>query len=80
LSGRARPHLCRRERHGRTLRMGELAVQCEIPTARCRMTMQAQADLPNDPTVLRTIVREAGPQLGIDASVSVRGVWWWVMW
>lgn len=44
-------------------------MRCEIPTARCRMTMQAQADLPNDPTVLRTIVREAGPQLGIDASV-----------
>jgi len=54
---------------GRTLRMGELVVQCEMPTARCRMTMQAQAELANDPTVLRTIVREAGQQLGIYASV-----------
>jgi uncharacterized protein len=54
---------------GRTLQMGELAVQCEMPTARCRMTMHAQADLPTDPTVLRTIVREAGQQLGIYASV-----------
>jgi uncharacterized protein YcbX len=54
---------------GRTLRMGELTVQCEMLTARCRMTMQAQADLPNDPTVLRTIVREAGQELGIYASV-----------
>jgi uncharacterized protein len=58
---------------GRTLRMGELAVQCELPTARCRMTMLAQADLPNDPTVLRTIVREAGQELGIYASVSHPG-------
>jgi MOSC domain-containing protein YiiM len=31
--------------------------------------MLAQANLPNDPSVLRTIVREAGQQLGIYASV-----------
>jgi len=37
------------------------------------MTMQAQADLPNDPTILRTIVREAGQPLGIDASVVQPG-------
>jgi MOSC domain-containing protein len=61
------------EWHGRTLRMGELAVQCEMPTARCRMTMQAQAGLPKDATVLRTIVREAGQQLGIYASVTHPG-------
>jgi uncharacterized protein len=54
---------------GCTLRIGELALQCEIPTARCRITMLAQANLPNDPSVLRTIVREAGQQLGIYASV-----------
>jgi hypothetical protein len=55
--------------HGRTLQLGALVVQCEWPTTRCTMTMQAQADLPNDPTVLRTIAREAGQPLGIDASV-----------
>ncbi len=55
--------------HSRTLRLGEVLVQCELPTARCAMTMQAQADLPKDPTVLRTIVREAGQELGIYASV-----------
>jgi uncharacterized protein len=57
------------EWHRRTLRLGELAVQCEMPTARCGMTTQAQAELPKDPTVLRTIVREAGQHLGIYASV-----------
>ena len=54
---------------GRTLRLGDLTVRCEMLTARCRITMQAQADLPNDPSVLRTIVREAGQELGLYASV-----------
>jgi hypothetical protein len=40
-----------------------------MPTARCRITMQAQADLPNDPSILRTIVRETGQELGIYASI-----------
>jgi uncharacterized protein YcbX len=53
----------------RTLRLGELVVQCEMPTARCGMTIQAQAGLPKDPVVLRTIVQEAGQHLGIYASV-----------
>lgn len=59
--------------HGRTLRLGELVVHCELPTVRCAMTIQAQADLPKDPTVLRTIVREAGQQLGIYASTVQPG-------
>jgi uncharacterized protein YcbX len=59
--------------HGRTLRLGELVVRCEMSTARCAMTVQAQADLPKDPTVLRTIVREAGQHLGIYASVLQSG-------
>jgi uncharacterized protein YcbX len=48
-------------------------VRCEMSTARCEMTVQAQAALPKDPTVLRTIVREAGQQLGIYASVLQPG-------
>jgi MOSC domain len=55
--------------HGRTLRLGEVVVQGGRPTAHCVMTIQAQGDRPNDPTVLRTIVREAGQPLGIYASV-----------
>jgi uncharacterized protein YcbX len=55
--------------HGRTLRLGEVVLQGELPTARCAMTVQAQGDLPHDPTILRTIVWEAGQQLGIYASV-----------
>ena len=53
---------------GRILRLGALIVRCEIPTVRCGMTTHAQAELPKDPTVLRTIVRDAGQNLGIYAS------------
>lgn len=53
----------------RMLRLGELILKCETPTIRCGMTIHAQAELPKDPTVLRTIVRDAGQNLGIYASV-----------
>lgn len=53
---------------GRMLRLGELILKCETPTVRCGMTTHAQAELPKDPTVLRTIVRDAGQNLGIYAS------------
>jgi uncharacterized protein len=65
--------LAEAEWHGRILHIGEVAVRCEMPTARCSLTTRAQADLPKDLTVLRTIVREAGQQLGIYASVSHPG-------
>jgi uncharacterized protein YcbX len=54
---------------GGMLQMGELKLRCELPTIRCGMTTQMQADLSKDPTVLRTIVRDAGQNLGIYASV-----------
>ena len=37
------------------------------------MTMQAQKNLPKDPSVLRSIVKEANQNLGIYASVSKSG-------
>jgi uncharacterized protein YcbX len=55
---------------GRALRVGSLGLKCEIPTMRCSMTIQAQDGLPKDPKVLRTIVRDAGQNLGVYASVS----------
>lgn len=58
---------------GAALRLGPLRLRCEIPTMRCSMTMQAQAGLPKDPRVLRTIVRDAGQNLGIYASVEAPG-------
>ena len=58
---------------GHTLRLGALHVRCEMPTVRCGITTHAQTDLPKDPAVLRTIVREAGQALGCYASVLTQG-------
>lgn len=58
---------------GRTLRVGGLRLQCEMPAPRCSMTIQAQAGIPKDPRVLRTIVKEAGQNLGLYASVPAAG-------
>lgn len=58
---------------GRTLRIGSVELKCEIPTMRCGMTMQAQSNLPKDPSVLRTIVKDADQNLGVYASVTSHG-------
>lgn len=58
---------------GRTLRLGNVKLKCEIPTARCGMTAHAQFDLPKDPSVLRSIVKEADQNLGVYASVMTAG-------
>ncbi len=58
---------------GRMLRLGESSVKCEIPTVRCGMTTHAQAGLPKDSTVLRSIVQDAGQYLGIYGSVVNSG-------
>lgn len=58
---------------GRTLRVGDLQLKCELPVPRCGMTTHAQEDLAKDPSVLRTIVRHAGQNLGIYANTSSAG-------
>jgi uncharacterized protein YcbX len=58
---------------GRRLRVGGLTLKCEMPAPRCSMTIQAQAELPKDPRVLRTIVKKAGQSLGMYASVESAG-------
>ena len=58
---------------GRAIRIGGFVVKGELPTVRCAMTMHAQADLPRDPSVLRTIVRDANQCLGLFASVIDAG-------
>jgi uncharacterized protein YcbX len=58
---------------GRKLRVGEVELKCELPTVRCGMTIQAQAGLAKDPSILRTIVRDADQNLGVYASVVTAG-------
>jgi MOSC domain-containing protein len=58
---------------GRTLHIGEAALKIEIPCVRCVMTTLPQGELPKDPTVLRTIVREGAQNLGVYATVVTAG-------
>lgn len=58
---------------GRTLRIGTVELKCEIPTARCGMTTHSQPGLPKDPSVLRSIVKDADQNLGVYANVISSG-------
>jgi uncharacterized protein YcbX len=57
----------------RKIRIGTVELKCEIPTVRCGMTIQAQKGLQKDPSILRTIVRDADQNLGVYASVVKSG-------
>ena len=54
---------------GRTIRIGGLRLAIQMPTVRCVMTTLPQPDLAKDPSVLRTIVRDAGQNVGVYATV-----------
>ena len=54
-------------------RIGSAVVRCQIPTVRCGMTTHAQKDLPKDPSILRTIVKDTDQNLGIYADVVTGG-------
>jgi len=58
---------------GQKVRLGGVELKCEIPTPRCGMTIQAQAEFPKDPSILRTIVKDADQNLGVYASVITAG-------
>jgi uncharacterized protein len=61
------------EWNGQRLRVGSALLQCDIPTMRCGMTMNAQEGLPKDPSILRSIVRDADQNLGVYARVATPG-------
>lgn len=58
---------------GRTLRVGSVELKCEIPCTRCGMTSHGHSGLPKDPSVLRSIVKDANQNLGVYASVAQSG-------
>lgn len=58
---------------GRVLRLGSARVRVQIPTVRCVMTTLPQGDLPKDPSVLRTIVRDGGQNAGAYLTVETPG-------
>ncbi|MFT4560529.1 MAG: hypothetical protein ACI9BW_000263 [Gammaproteobacteria bacterium] len=58
---------------GRRLRIGDVELDCDIPTVRCGMTTQATGDLPSDVKVLRTIIRDTEQNVGAYATVFSGG-------
>jgi uncharacterized protein YcbX len=58
---------------GRTLAIGGARVKVEMPVVRCVMTTLPQDDLPKDPMVLRTIVRDAEQNVGTYGAVAAPG-------
>ena len=58
---------------GRAVSIGAFVIKGEMPTIRCAMTMHAQAGLPRDASVLRTIVRQSNQCAGLYASVAAPG-------
>jgi uncharacterized protein YcbX len=58
---------------GRTMSIGECRVHGDLATARCAMPTHAQDGLPQDASILRSIVRHADQCLGLYASVTAKG-------
>ena len=59
---------------GKRLRIGGAVLAIAMPTMRCVMTTLAADELPKDPSVLRTIVRDANQNLGVYATVAEAGL------
>lgn len=58
---------------GHEVRVGEAVFKIELPCPRCVMTTQQVGELPKDPSILRTIVKESDQKVGIYASVATPG-------
>lgn len=58
---------------GRTLRIGAARIKLEMPCVRCVIPTLDQPNLRKDPSVLRTIVRDAAQNLGAYATIANAG-------
>ncbi len=58
---------------GRSVRIGALTIHCPLPTPRCVMTTLAQQGIEKDPSILRTVVRDADQNVGVYATIITPG-------
>jgi len=58
---------------GKVLRIGAARIKIELGCTRCVMTTLPQGDLEKDPSVLRTIVRDAAQNVGVYATIESPG-------
>jgi hypothetical protein len=58
---------------GREVRVGVVRLRIVMPMMRCAMTIHAQADLPKDPRIMRTLVRELDMNFGVGVEVMEPG-------
>jgi len=59
---------------GKRIRLGGVELGCDAPSPRCAITIRSQGDvIEGDPTILRTIVREADQNLGLYCNVHKSG-------
>ena len=58
---------------GRTVRIGTAVLGISDPTRRCGLTVMSQNDIPNDPDILRHLVRRNGHNMGVYATVAGAG-------
>jgi hypothetical protein len=59
---------------GRRLRIGTAVVEVKMECPRCVMTTLPFADLPSDPGIMRSLVRDAGGSLGVYAVPVEAGI------
>ena len=55
------------------VQLGSVELKCEMRTERCAMATNAQAGIPKDPSILRSLVEAADQDLGVYASVVRAG-------
>lgn len=58
---------------GRRLRIGEAVLRVSDRTVRCVLPTLAQGDLPKDPDILRTVVKNNGGDAGVYAMIETPG-------
>ena len=72
-SGTQRSGFVELEWVGKRLRVGSAVIEIKADCPRCVMTTLPFADLPHDPTIMRTLVRDAKQVLGVYADVVEAG-------